>query len=212
MNIKQRNLAFREAYNHYTDMDEFVSDILTSAEFSPVDDNDPDLRMEEIDNLRMLFQVARAPFKEFLTMLALNSRELAERCCIPLRTVQSWVYGERECPPYLRLMIAELNGITFDANSDPAKQYWIVDETGTDTFVDPAGKDRRKAVEQAYEKWMANGKQTRGEYLRRMNGMDLYILYGPADPEDPAMVDFDKTTDSIMLEEIFEMINSKDFN
>lgn len=52
--------------------------------------------------------IATIPFRDLLAALGLTQTELSRRYCIPLRTVQGWACGTRSCPPYVRLMIAEL--------------------------------------------------------------------------------------------------------
>lgn len=55
-----------------------------------------------------LDQISAAPFRDLLAMLGLTQSECARRFGIPLRTVQSWALGERQCPAYVRRMMAEL--------------------------------------------------------------------------------------------------------
>lgn len=58
--------------------------------------------------------VADADFRKFLALAGLNQSQCARRFAIPLRTVQSWCgsgAAARECPPYVRLMIAECLGL-----------------------------------------------------------------------------------------------------
>ena len=47
-------------------------------------------------------------FNEFICYLGLTQKYVSKRFDIPYRTVQSWKLGERECPHYIKLMIAEL--------------------------------------------------------------------------------------------------------
>lgn len=47
-------------------------------------------------------------FRDFLAALGLTQTECARRFSIPLRTVQHWAAGDRDCPAYVRLMMAEL--------------------------------------------------------------------------------------------------------
>lgn len=43
--------------------------------------------------------------KEMPPLLGLNLREFSKRYGIPYRTLQGWIGGERECPPYVRELL-----------------------------------------------------------------------------------------------------------
>ncbi len=109
MTNEQLTLAFSEACN-YTDEDAFVSDLALSAAFLPPEDPDAQLDPALPEQLRRIWTVARAPFRELLGELGLTQSACSRRFAIPLRTVQGWTLGERACPPYVRLMLAQLVG------------------------------------------------------------------------------------------------------
>ena len=46
--------------------------------------------------------------REILTATGMTQKALGERFDIPLRTVQNWATGQRECPIYIRKMIIEI--------------------------------------------------------------------------------------------------------
>lgn len=46
--------------------------------------------------------------REILNATGMTQKALAERFGIPLRTVQNWATGQRECPIYIRKMIIEI--------------------------------------------------------------------------------------------------------
>lgn len=46
--------------------------------------------------------------REILTAAGMTQTALAKRFDIPLRTVQNWATGQRECPVYIRKMIIEI--------------------------------------------------------------------------------------------------------
>lgn len=48
------------------------------------------------------------PIKDLMSRYGLNIKKLSERFCIPYRTVQNWVGGQRECPSYLIKMMDEI--------------------------------------------------------------------------------------------------------
>jgi len=108
MTDKQFYTLYGEATN-YPDPDAYASDVSLSL----LDPDDPgqEVDMALVDQLRTLWHVANAPFKDLLALLGLNQTQCATRFCIPLRTVQGWALGERQAPPYVRLMMAELTGI-----------------------------------------------------------------------------------------------------
>ena len=109
MTEKQLALALAEARN-YTDPDAFVSDLLLSSDFLPEEeDAAPDLSLAE--DLRQIWTIAAAPFKDLLARMGLNQSACSRRFGVPLRTVQGWALGERECPVYVRRMMAELVGL-----------------------------------------------------------------------------------------------------
>ena len=56
-------------------------------------------------------EILAVPFRDLLKAMDLTQTECCRRFEIPLRTVQHWANGDRECPPYVRLMMAELTGI-----------------------------------------------------------------------------------------------------
>lgn len=93
----------------YTDPDAFASD----AALSLLDPDDPgqEVDMEIFQQLRILWHVYNAPFKDLLERMNLNQTQCSIRFCIPLRTVQDWAGERRTPPPYVRLMMAELTGI-----------------------------------------------------------------------------------------------------
>ena len=89
------------------DIDAFSSDWVLSSALLPEDaDMDPTLW----EQLRILWRVAHDPFKDLLQLMGLRQTGCATRFCIPLRTVQGWALGERECPAYIRLMMSEAVG------------------------------------------------------------------------------------------------------
>lgn len=57
--------------------------------------------------LRRIWVTACAPFKDFLRELGQTQTSLSRRHGIPARTVRGWALNERECAPYLRLLLAQ---------------------------------------------------------------------------------------------------------
>lgn len=56
-------------------------------------------------------EIAALPFRDLLKALGMTQTGCSRRYDIPLRTVQHWAAGDRDCPPYVKLMIAELAGL-----------------------------------------------------------------------------------------------------
>lgn len=113
MTHTQRSIAVQEAPN-YSDPDAFVSDLLLSAAFLPPEDETAQPDMSLAPELRAIWVSTAAPFADFLSALGMRQTDFARRFYIPLRTVQGWKLGERECPAYVRLMTAELIGFILD--------------------------------------------------------------------------------------------------
>lgn len=108
MTDKQFATYYGEAIN-YTDPAAYASDVALSLldPDNPEQEVDPDI----VAQLTALWHVANDHFREFLSLLGLNQSQCARRFCIPLRTVQHWAGDDRACPPYIRLMMAELVGL-----------------------------------------------------------------------------------------------------
>lgn len=62
-------------------------------------------------NARVLWEVACLPFRDFLALTGHTRVGLARRYCIPLITLDQWLAGKRNPPPYVRLLLAECTGI-----------------------------------------------------------------------------------------------------
>ena len=160
MTTTQLNLAVTEAPN-YSDPGAFVSDMLLSSAFLPPEDDTAEIDTALAPQLRAVWAAVNAPFSDFLSALGLTQTELSRRYSIPLRTVQHWAAGDRECPVYVRLMLARLCGLIeeLDEETEAKTETAIVDlhnhyaELGSDALDrmdanDPkAGDDWEKALE-----------------------------------------------------------------
>lgn len=65
---------------------------------------------ENPETIRKIYEIAHMSVKDLLSWSGMTNGELSRRFCIPIRTVQNWAIGMRECPAYVRLMMAELLG------------------------------------------------------------------------------------------------------
>lgn len=57
--------------------------------------------------LSTIWELAHLSMRELVSRTGLSQTAFAKGAGIPLRTVQGWCLGERECPVYVRFLIAE---------------------------------------------------------------------------------------------------------
>lgn len=103
MTDKQIYTLAGEASN-YTDRDAFVSDMALSSVWG----ND----FEEISPYRVkqcgiLWDAVNLPFSELRARMNLTQAQMAERLCVPRRTLENWEY-RGTCPVYIRILIARV--------------------------------------------------------------------------------------------------------
>lgn len=107
MTDKQFYHAFREA-QQYSDPDAFTSDVALSDIFPGVASEDLPALAEE---LRHIWRYAHITVREIVQHAGLSQTDFAARFAVPLRTLQRWVSGDRDCPPYVRLLLAKQCGL-----------------------------------------------------------------------------------------------------
>ena len=95
----------------YSEADAFASDIATSVPFVDPEDPNQGSDMDVFDQMHTLWEVAKFPFREFLSLLKLTPPLCATRFCIPWSTMEEWMDGTTDVPPHDRLMMAEAMGI-----------------------------------------------------------------------------------------------------
>ena len=105
MTSQLRHLLYSEAHN-YTDPDAYVSDLALSSAWG--DAEDADIPAERITLLRRIWDDTHCTIRELIERYGLTQSAFARHFDIPLRTVQDWYSGRRQCPPYLITMAAEL--------------------------------------------------------------------------------------------------------
>lgn len=108
MTDKQYNLCVSEAIN-YTGRDAYISDLTLSSLWG--DAPEAEIPADRIDQLGSIYDAVHRSVADIAKAAGLSQRKLAERFCIPYRTVENWCGGQRECPFYLRLMIQECLGL-----------------------------------------------------------------------------------------------------
>ncbi len=96
--------------SNYPDADAYVCGVLLSPPFLDYNGNWFNARFGLEPQLRAVWQTINAPFRDFLKLIGLRQSDLSRLYFIPLRTVQGWALGEAQCAPYIRLMIARLQG------------------------------------------------------------------------------------------------------
>ena len=108
MKIFQYNTAVSEVSN-YADIDSYLSDMALSSiwgapEGSPIPE-------QRIRDLSQIWDAANRSMKDIAAASGLSQRKLAERFCIPYRTMEDWCRGARECPLYTRLLMQQCLGL-----------------------------------------------------------------------------------------------------
>lgn len=107
MTDKQFTLCAQEAQN-YNDRDAYASDMAMSSMWG--DAPDAQIPTERLIKLGEIYDAVHRSVPEIASAACLSNRKLAERFCIPYRTVENWCGGQRNCPDYVRLMMQELLG------------------------------------------------------------------------------------------------------
>ena len=108
MNDKQFYFAVSEA-SAYASRDAYISDISLSS--MREDDETSEIPPERIAVLGEIYDACNRSVRDIVAAAGMTQRAFAERFCIPLRTVEDWCTGKRECSIYIRLMLQECLGI-----------------------------------------------------------------------------------------------------
>ena len=106
MTDKQYYYCVAEATN-YADLDAYISDLALSSIWGDAEDIPP----ERLEALGQIWDATHRSVKDIAAAAGLSYRKLAERFCIPYRTMENWSAESRECPLYLRLMMQECLGL-----------------------------------------------------------------------------------------------------
>ena len=108
MTDKQFYICVGEA-TCYADRDSFISELALSSLWE--DDESSEIPPERIATLGSIWDACHRSVRDIASAAGLSQRKLAERFCIPYRTVEDWSAGKRECALYMRLMMQECLGI-----------------------------------------------------------------------------------------------------
>ena len=104
MTDKQYCFCVAETAN-YTDRDAYASDLALSSVWG--DAEDAPIPKSRIAALEEIWDASRRTVKQIAVASDLSCRKLADRFCIPYRTMEDWAAGRRESPLYVRLMMQE---------------------------------------------------------------------------------------------------------
>lgn len=91
------------------DRDTYVSDWALSSIWE--DDPESEIPQERIEYLTMIWDAAHMSVKDICKAAGLTQAGLAQRFCIPKRTVEDWCRGVAKCADYIRLMMADSLGL-----------------------------------------------------------------------------------------------------
>lgn len=108
MNNKQFYICVGEA-TCYSDRDSYISDLALSYLWE--DDESSEIPPERIADLGEIYDACNRSVRDIVAAAGMTQRAFAERFCIPLRTVEDWCAGRRECALYMRLMMQECLGL-----------------------------------------------------------------------------------------------------
>lgn len=65
----------------------------------------------ETERLSRFWDVAHMTVRELAESAGLSQSAFARAACIPLRTMQNWCGSQRNCPDYIRFLLAEHFGL-----------------------------------------------------------------------------------------------------
>ena len=92
-----------------TDRDAYVSDWALSSAWG--DAPEAEIPAARIEALGHLWDAAHLTIRDIRAHTGLSQATFAVRYCIPRRTIENWESGDRQCPDYLRLLLAQATGI-----------------------------------------------------------------------------------------------------
>ena len=104
MNYKTFNQLVGEAIEYET-FDMFLS-VRGWQEWMNEYENDNQI----VEDLKNIYEITNLTFKELIKRTGLTQKQFGDRFNIPLRTIENWVGGQRECPIYIKIMICDLLG------------------------------------------------------------------------------------------------------
>lgn len=109
MTDKQFNAAFTAALSS-PDRDAFISSLSSSSLFTGEDETAP-VDQALVEELGQVWDVAHLSVSDIRAATGLSQRAFAERHLIPRRNVENWDRGYCQPPDYLRLLLAQAEGL-----------------------------------------------------------------------------------------------------
>lgn len=107
MENKTLSLLWAEALTS-DDCDRYVAEWSTSSIWGNMEDLTDDDLLTAAVKLTQIWELAHMTVKEICKKANLSQSALADRFCIPRRTVEDWCRGLRTPPDYIRFMMALL--------------------------------------------------------------------------------------------------------
>lgn len=95
--------------DNYSDPAAYVSGLALSSMWGDAEDDA--IPQERIAFLSQLWDACHRSVKEIAAAAGMSQRSLAERFCVPYRTMEDWCTGKRACKLYDRLMMQECLGL-----------------------------------------------------------------------------------------------------
>lgn len=93
----------------YKSRDAYISDMALSAIWG--DDPDGEIPAERLEQLGTVWDAVNRPVAEIVTGTGLSQAAFAKLYLIPLRTLENWCTGSRECRLYDRIFLQEAVGL-----------------------------------------------------------------------------------------------------
>lgn len=100
-----RTALYAEA-GAYADRDVYVSDMALSSVWG--DAEDEEIPVERLALLCAVWDGAHCTVPELIKKYGMTQTGFSQFFNIPLRTVQNWCGGQRECPSYVAAMASEI--------------------------------------------------------------------------------------------------------
>lgn len=108
MGIKTFYLIFGDALS-CNDRDAFISNWALSSIWE--DSQEYDIPPDRVSQIGSIWDAAHRSVREIAALGGLSQRKLAERFCIPYRTIEDWCRGLHNPPDYVRMMMQECLGL-----------------------------------------------------------------------------------------------------
>lgn len=97
-----------ELFNMAADPETSMAAFLNSITLRVPDDASDCIDLDaEKERLSVIWDLAHLSMRELVDRTGLSQTAFAKRAGIPLRTVQNWCAGSRDCPAYVRFLLAE---------------------------------------------------------------------------------------------------------